>query len=366
MSRRLTAAWVLIVVLLAALSACGGTGDEEDGPTTGAFFGIAPVESPSESDFARMAAGGIGSYHLQFAWLTVEGEKGNYDWQSYDLIFAQLARAGIEPVPYVLGTPPIYESVGSDPPTSSEETFDAWADFLEEATLRYGPGGVFWTDVFPLQNPGVEPQPVRTWEIWNEPNSSVFWTPSPDPGAYADLITRSSRVIKKVDPEAQIMLAGMFATPQSDGAIVSYDFLREVLDESGAAEAIDVVGVHPYGPDVKSVFDQVDETRAVLDELGQDYPLWITEIGWASDPAPGADQSKTPEVQAELLTKSLGTFWERREELGLLGVIWFTWHDLDEGTLGDCVWCATAGLLDTDRDSKPAWLAFTELTGGTP
>lgn len=366
MSHRSAIASLAVVLALAILSGCGGSGDDEGEPTTGAFFGIAPAESPSDSDFARMAAGGIGSYHLQLAWLSVEGAEGNYNWDAYDVVFAQLARSGIEPVPYIVGTPPIYESVGSDPPTSSEETFDAWADFLEQAALRYGPDGIFWTDIFPAQDPRVEPQPIRTWEIWNEPNSSLFWTPSPDPGDYAELITRSSKVLKKVDPEAQIMSAGMFATPQSDGAIESPDFLREVLDEPGAAEAIDVVGVHPYGPDIESVVEQVDETRAVLDELDQDQPLWITEIGWASDPAPGADQSKTPEVQAELLTESLGTFYEQREELDLLGVIWFTWHDLDEGALGDCVWCATAGLVDTDRDSKPAWLAFTELTGGTP
>ena len=99
---------------------------------------------------------------------------------------------------------------------------------------------------------------MRIWEIWNEPNSSVFWTPAPDPGDYADLITRSSRVIKKVDPEAQIMSGGIFATPQSDGAITSYEFLEETFARGDAAEAIDIVGVNPYGPNAATVLDQVE------------------------------------------------------------------------------------------------------------
>ena len=42
----------------------------------------------------------------------------------------------------------------------------------------------------------------------------------------------------------------MFATPQSDGAIDSYDFIAGLFDAAGSTMPCDVVGVHPYGPDV--------------------------------------------------------------------------------------------------------------------
>ena len=66
-----------------------------------------------------------------------------------------------------------------------------------------------------------------------------------------------------------------------------------------------------------------------------------------------------------MLDESLSALLQEREPLGLRGVIWYTWRDFDP-SIGECGWCPTAGLLDADGDSKPAWLAFTELSGGEP
>ena len=360
---RSTAALLLTLVALGMLAGCGGS-DEEGPERFGDFFGVVPVETPTEVDFARMAAGGIGSYHLQLQWSTIEHSKGTYDWNAYDEVMRQLARSGIQPIPYVVGTPGVYADDPTIPPTDDEETFDAWADFLSEAALRYGPDGEFW-DLMATTDPDVEPVPLHSWEIWNEPNSSVFWKPAPDPAAYADLLKRSARVIEKVDPEAEIMTAGMFATPQSDGAIKSYDFLRDILGRNGVTDIVDLVGVHPYGPRVQDVVTQVEGTREAVDEAGNDAGLWVTELGWGSDPSSGNQLAKTPEEQAQLLSESFNELYDRRDEWGLRGVVWFTWRDTP-GPVGDCVWCQTAGLVDPDRDSKPAWLAFTELTGGEP
>ena len=344
------------LVLMAALSGCGGSGND-DGGDYGAFFGISPVEAPSSSDFARMANGGIGSYRVSLAWSTVEATKGKYDWTGSDAIFLQLAQQGIQPVVNVTGTPSGYAPKATDPPTSSDEAFDAWSKFLAAAAHRYGPNGVFWT-ALAAATPDVAPQPVRIWEIWNEPNTSLFWTPKPDPSAYVDLLKRSSRVLKGVDPGAQIMVGGMFATPQSDGAIVSFDFIKDIYEHQGVADAVDLVGVHPYGPDVDSVIKQLDGTRQAIDDGGDDAGLWVTELGWGSDPDVPNDLAKSPEEQAQLLTDSFNTMYDRRDEWGLQGVIWFTWRD-SAGPVGDCLWCRTAGLLDTEGDSKPSWLAFT-------
>jgi hypothetical protein len=353
---------LLALGLLAALAGCGGS--EEPATDTDAFFGVSPVGVPVTPDFARMAEGGVGSYRLPLAWSTVEAEKGTYDWSIDDATMAELARNGIEPIANATGTPAGYAPQATDPPTSSPEAFDAWAKFLRAAASRYGPGGTFWT-TFAATDPEVEPQPLRIWEIWNEPNTSLFWTPKPDPDAYVGLFKRSARVIKEVDPDAEIMVGGMFATPQSDGAIESFDFLDRVYSHPGMADEIDLVGVHPYGPDVASVTDQLDRTRETIDEGDDDAGMWVTELGWGSDPEVPNDLAKSPDEQAELLSESLGQMYDERESLGLRGVIWFTWRDQLE-KVGSCLWCQTAGLIDPDGDSKPSWLAFTELTGGEP
>jgi hypothetical protein len=354
---------VLIALpLLLLASGCGGDDDGE--VEADPFFGVAPEGLQNATDYERMRAGGVGTVRVVLQWSAIETAKGVYNWQASDQILSQLAYAGLEPLVTVYGTPELYAPEVSDAPNRNQETFDAWADFLEAAAERYGSNGDFWT-IFTKANQGVDPQPIREWEIWNEPNSSTFWTPAPDPDAYAELLLRSAKVLGKADPEAAVMTAGMFATPQSDGAIVSYDFLSELFAVDGVADAVDFVGVHPYGPDTEAVVDQVEKTRKVLDDGGGDAPMWATEIGWGSNPKSGNDLAKTPEEQADLLGSSLGELSDRRDELGLAGVVWYTWHDSTESAVGECGWCAAAGLVDADRDTKPAWVAYTQLTGGS-
>ena len=360
-----------IAVLAAALAcislaSCGGGSDDSDPEIPdGRFIGVAPEGEQNATDYTRMADGGVGVARIVLQWSSIETSKGAYDWAATDQAMADIASAGLEPLVTVFGTPDIYEKVLTDPPTTSEDTFDAWSDFLAAAAKRYGDGGDFWA-FFVQAKPDVEPQPIREWEIWNEPNSSVFWSPKPDPVAYSELIKSSAKTLNKVDPQAQVMSGGMFATPQSDGAIVSYDFIDQLYAQDGVDDAIDVVGVHPYGPDLDSVTSQVEDTRKALDKAGSDTGLWVTEIGWGSDPTIKTDLSKDPEQQASLLSESFRSLYDSRDETGVEGVVWYTWHDSVDAKVGFCGWCASAGLVDADRDSKPSWLALTDLTGGTP
>ncbi|MEZ5074392.1 MAG: glycosyl hydrolase [Solirubrobacterales bacterium] len=361
---RLTAAAATLVALC-ALTVLAGCGDDDSEVAADPFFGVAPEGPQSSADYERMRAGGLGTVRVVLQWSAIEATKGSYAWTGSDQILTELAIAGLEPLVTVYGTPAAYAGSPTDAPTNDDKAFDAWADFLKAAVARYGSGGEFWAS-FAASNPDVDPEPIREWEIWNEPNSSTFWSPTPDPAAYAELLTRSAKLIHEGDGDARVMSAGMFATPQSDGAIVSYDFLRELYAVDGVDEAVDVVGVHPYGPDVDAVIGQVVKTRKAVDDAGSDAPLWATEIGWGSSPKSGNDLAKTPDEQADLLAKSFGELSDRRDELGLDGVVWYTWHDSTESSVGECGWCASAGLVDADRDSKPAWVAYTDLAGGTP
>src|SRR5690606_25242043 len=137
-------------------------------------------------------------------------------------VFLQIAKHGMKPLATVFGTPPEYADDPRTAPTEDAKTLDAWLDFLGAAAQRYGTSGQFW-DYVKKEFPGIDPAPLQVWEIWNEPNSSTFWRPEPDPDAYAELLVKSAERIREQDGAARIMSAGMFASPQSDGAIESYD-----------------------------------------------------------------------------------------------------------------------------------------------
>ena len=81
-------------------------------------------------------------------------------------------------------------------------------DLPPAAVARYGPNGSFWTE-----NPGVPKRPIRTWQIWNEPNFKYF-VAKPNPAEYGKLVKLSYTALKAADPGAKMILAGLFARPQ--------------------------------------------------------------------------------------------------------------------------------------------------------
>lgn len=357
----------LLAVALAALlvGGCGGDDEQPVPEAPSGFFGVAPQDPPTDVDLARMEAGAVGSYHLLLSWARVESSPGVYDWSAYDELLGKLAIAGIDPVPYVFGTPAEYADEPSVPPVRDPGTLEAWEAFLTAAAERYGPDGEFWR-TFAGANPGVEPRPLTVWEIWNEENSPTFWAPEPSEREYALLLKRSSKALTAVDPEARLMVGGMFATPSSDLSIPSFDFLETLYAKQKTSELIDLAAIHPYGPKIADVREQLERTRELIDEAGaEDTGIWVTEIGWGSDDELDSQLTKTPEKQAELLGKTFEMLLAERESWNVQGALWYTWRDpLEAASL--CGWCASAGLLDRDLDPKPAWIEFTNQTGGTP
>jgi hypothetical protein len=358
MPKRLLA---LAVASLTLLAGCGNSG-EADAQVPREFFGIAPEGVPGDTDFRKMATGNIGSYRLILSWSRVETNPGTYNWTSYDWTMRQLALNRMEPVAVAFGSPPHLARQATVAPTKPNQ-LAAWTRFLRAAAERYGPQGTFWRS-FALTDPGVAPQPISIWQIWNEQNSSLFWKPKPNVGAYAKLLTRSAETVRRVDPEAEIMSGGMFATPKSKNAIKSFKFLANLYKKRGAPKAIDIVGLHPYGPKVKNVRQQINRTMKTMRKAKQRDDTFVTEIGWGSNPRTRSQLTTTPRKQAALLRQSFKLLIANRSRWNLRGAFWYTWRDAPRTTAGYCPWCASAGLVDSELKPKPAWSAFTKLTRG--
>lgn len=356
-------ATIAAAAVLTLAVGCGDSADSAAAKAPSEFFGIAPQLPATEVEFARMGRGNVGSFHLLIPWSVVERSAGFYDWTRLDAELEQLAIHGIEPLAYIYGTPAHLAGSANKPPTSSREALTAWATFLKAVATRYAPRGDFW-EKFALTNPGVPPRPIRIIEPWNEVNGPAFWKPEPSPSDYGKLLRVSERALHSVDPTLQVMVAGMFATPANEKALTSFDYLRKLFKKQKVRDAVDLVGAHPYGPKVKDVRRQLAKTyremkRAGLDQRG----IWVTEIGWGSNPSIKNQLTVTRREQAKLLEKTYKMLLNKRGPWNIQGGLWYTWRD-PGSTVKECVWCRSAGLFDGDLDPKPAWKAFTGLSGG--
>jgi polysaccharide biosynthesis protein PslG len=330
------------------------------------FFGVVPVGGPSAAEFQTMGAAKVGTYRFQLDWSKVQPQEGGaYDWSATDALVRNAARNGIEVLPFVYGTPSYAASNPREPPLGSEEDKQAWKRFLVAAVERYGPGGEFWL-TFTALNPGVEPRPIKAWQILNEQNSPTYYKPRPSPKEYGELLKISDEAIGSVDPGADIVLGGMFGTPARNKAIYSWKFLKR-LYKKGAENHFDAVALHPYSPNLYGIRAQIKLVRKQTKKAGDGKaPIWITELGWGSAGANGSDLIKSPAGQKKLLRKSFDLLLDRRGRWKIRRVLWFAWRDPDnpaDAAGSTCTWCASAGLLEQDLDPKPSFDQFRKFTG---
>jgi hypothetical protein len=154
---------------------------------------------------------------------------------------------------------------------------------------------------------------VHAYEIWNEPNLSSFWMPSPDPARYTQLLKLAYPAIKSSDPTATVVTGGL-SPGGSYGTVTStytnpVTFLEQMYKD-GAHGSFDAVGWHPYsypyglGYYGWSAWSQMSETspsaRSLMTAYGDSAKqIWATEMG---APTGTSSQSVTEAAQAQLVT----------------------------------------------------------------
>jgi len=331
------------------------------------FYGIVPQNSLTDADFDRMGQGRIGTLRTAVNWFAVDPGPApdDYDWSSVDAVVAGAARNGIDVLPFLYGTPD-WVAQGLDGQACSEcatfaPTSDAalaaWHTFVTDAVARYGTGGQFWAE-----NPGLAPNPIEVWQIWNEQNSATFYEPKPSPKAYAKLLDVSANAIRGRDPGADVILGGMAGLIGVKKAVTAWNYLAKLYKRKGVKKDFDGVAPHPYGQRLKKVQLQIDRTRATMKQAGDaGTGLWITEIGWGSQKG-GNPLNRGRKGQAQSLKEAYKYFQKQRRKLKVKTVAWFTWTDSPNPI---CEWCPTAGLFDSALQPKPSWRALTKFTGGS-
>ncbi|MGI8461493.1 MAG: glycosyl hydrolase [Solirubrobacterales bacterium] len=350
-------------------------------PSAG-FYGVTSATKLSVAEYERMSAGGVATLRVPFYWPHIESERPSEPpaplpnvpgplpvdgedasrFSATDEIVERAAREGIRVSPFVYGTPPWVASDPGRPPIDDDAARAAYQDFLVDLVGRYGPAGAFWRERA-ITDPGLPFVPITDWQVWNEPNSPVFWAPKPSPSEYAKVVALAAEAIRAVDPAATVALAGMFGTPSN--GIDAWRFLDRFHAAGVAASSFDAYALHPYAPKLDGITTQAKRMqRAIAAGPAPNAPLWITEIGWPTDGPPGFALVKSEQGQKRLLARSYRLFLSNREQWNIARVVWFVWRDNE--IQADCTVCRFSGLFSDRLEPKPAWRKLTEFTGGRP
>jgi hypothetical protein len=227
-----------------------------------------------------------------------------------------------------------------------------YADFMAALVRRYGPGGMFWTE-----HPELAAQPIRYWQIWNEPNLKPFWSDQPFVADYVELLRASRVAIKDVDPNARIVLAGL---PNR-----SWQALERIY-QAGGRSLFDVVSLHPFTQKVGGVKTILQRGRNVMAKYHDSRkPLWVTELSWTSSAGKTSvlyGNEETESGQAKKLTAAYAMLAKLRVKMRIGRVYWYTWLSRDMQDDYPFDWAGLSRITSGgDVRAKPALRAYRKI-----
>lgn len=281
-----------------------------------------------------------------------------YDWAAVDENLRTVTAAGHSPIVLFGGAPTWSEGPGRPSgdaggnPGSWMPSPDALRDFSEALARRYS-GSTPDPAV-----PGANLPRVRYWQVWNEPNLTLYLAPQWRdgqpfaPGHYRRLLNAAASGLRAADRRNVVITGG--TAPYGDFGqgrrIMPARFWREVfcLDDSlrrsgscnGAPVQFDVFAHHPYSvsppltpagnaddvqiPDLGKLVRILSAARRGRVIAGR-KPLWVTEYGFDTSPP---DPAGIPErLAAEYVSQALHQFWLA----GSTAVLWLQVRDEPEG-----------------------------------
>ncbi len=236
----------------------------------------------------------------RFEWRNIERDgKGRFEWNEPDRIVRAVDSAGLKVVARVDGHAGWSRAVNIYPDDGPPDRMSDWADFLSALGGRYK-------------------GKIDAYEIWNEPNLSREWgRKQPSAPEYVELLKASYAAIKRADPDALVVTAGLSPTTDtSPDARPDIVYLREMY-AAGARGSFDLLGAHAAGfksppqldpatgannptltnndpspPELRRAyfFRHAEDLRQVMVENGDaDRKMAVLEMGWTSDPRPTSD-----------------------------------------------------------------------------
>ena len=349
-----------LVVALLVVSAAPAAAAKRKVPQN--FYGMnwdREIAAPSvpdsvvEAQFDAMAQTGVEAMRTNFYWAFAQPEPGvAFDHTYTDRIVRIATARRISVLPVVILAPGWARADTGDfaPPRDSLD----YAAYLTSLIGRYGPKGSFWSE-----HPELPRRPIRHWQIWNEPHLEFQFTVAQDEDwapRYGDLLDASHSAVKRADPGAKVVLAGV--------ANLSWKILARLYREGDIRGNFDIAALHPYTVYPRGVTILSRRFRDVLRRYRDPRkPVWITELGLPASRG-RADSDNFLQTTDKGMARFLEATYKRlaasrrSRRAGVARAYWYTWASPYEGDVFQY-----AGLFQFNAGSgelraKPAYRTY--------
>ena len=253
-----------------------------------------------------------------FAWETIEGAgQGQFDWSIADRVVTHVNGANLKLLARLSSDPDKANFWPGQPPGNG----DLFANFAFAVASRYN----------------CTPQAVgciQAYQIWNEPNLGREWGGNrPNPAEYAAFLGKAYAAIKRANPNAIVISAGMAPTGDNNEIAMPDDIFYDGMYQAMGGNSngyFDMLGVHGAGfaapPELDPAdaasnpqyggyrffaFRHVEDIRAIMVRYNDSAKrIVLLEFGWTFDPVNasykwhGADAGITDMVQADYLKRA--------------------------------------------------------------
>ncbi len=332
-----TLGWVAAEFVTVQQRTQGGGSSTASGPTPASQAGGSPTLSSSmlspdfgtqaflwwkeevaDRDLKLIEDGGFNWVKQTFAWETIETTgKGQFDWGRADRVAQHVRDHNLKLLARLSSDPELATFWAGAPP----QNIDDFADFAFAVASRYNCSA---------QAVGC----IHAYQIWNEPNLGREWGfTRPNPAQYAEMLRKTYAAIKRGNPNAIVISAGMAPTGDNNNAAMPDDiFYEEMYKAMGSSNGhFDMLGVHGAGfaapPELDPAeaaadkaryggyrffaFRHVEDIREIMVRYGDtNKKVVLLEFGWTSDSVNesykwhGADAGITEMVQADYLKRA--------------------------------------------------------------
>ncbi len=272
----------------------------------------------ADRDLRLMQEGGFNWVKQTFAWETIERTgKGDFDWSTSDRIVTHAGQNGLQLLARLSSDPDLTNFWAGKPPANS----DNFADYAFALASRYNcaQGAV-----------GC----IQAYQIWNEPNLSREWGGNrPNPAQYIEFLRKAYAAIKRANPNAIVISAGMAPTGDNNEKAMPDDLFYDQMYQAMGGNSsccFDMLGVHGAGfaapPELDPAeaasnpkyggyrffsFRHVEDIRNIMVKYGDtNKKVVLLEFGWTYDPVNaaykwhGADAGITQQVQGEYIKRA--------------------------------------------------------------